>query len=71
MNNMCSYKDVRLEDLVEQNPEIRNTGIQFNFYPLAMSDNISDIQREVISYCNQRMSEMIEEHIKMTNENNG
>ena len=64
MNNMCSYKDVTLEHLVEQNPEIRNTGIQFNFYPLAMSDNISDIQREVIRYCNQRMSEMIEGPVK-------
>jgi hypothetical protein len=64
MNNMCSYKDVTLEHLVEQNPEIRNTGIQFNFYPLAMNDNISDIQREVIRYCNQRMSEMIEGPVK-------
>lgn len=64
LNESCSYKDVTLESLVQYNPEIRKSGIQFNFYAVPISDNDSDIQREVITHCNQRLSEMIEGPIK-------
>jgi len=55
-------KDIPLETLVEFNPILKN-GVCFQFEPIKIEENMNEIQKKVIDYCNKELVKWMNEFL--------
>lgn len=58
------YKDVRLEDLIDLNPEIKKNGLVFTIPKIKIQESMTDLEKDVVGMSNARIHEWCENEIR-------